>query len=60
MVGEEFVDAAIGVSGYTGQEVFEVGERVEVVAPGTGDEAEVDGGSVPAAVGTEEQPVPVR
>jgi len=57
VVREEFVDAAIGMGGDAGEEVAQVGEGVEAVAPGAGNEAEVDGGGVSTAVGAEEQPV---
>ena len=51
------MDFLVEVGGDALEEVSEVGEGIEVVAFGAGDEAEVDGGGVSAPVGAEEEPV---
>jgi len=49
-VGEEFIEGVARMGGHAGQQVAQVGEGVEVMAAGAGDEAEVDGGGVTASV----------
>ena len=57
VVGEEFVEAAHGMSWNLGEQVAQVNEGIDPVAPGALDQGEEHGGGAPAPPAAQVQPI---
>ena len=55
-LGQERGELVHGRGGDAGEDITQVGERLDAVALAGGEEAEEDGGGGPAVVGAAEQP----